>query len=239
MSGLVSAAALPLPVNTNAALGAPARAPGVVARRPGPTRLPLPRVLLCDLDGTLIDSMPTLAEIAAEVMEEIVRDAGHAGARALPGDLRAAVRRPARRDLPRRFAQPAGVRIRSRAASPPAVAPSRCRSRRAGRSRAFVASGCGLSVSSNNGYENVETFARASVFGFDLMLGFGGETGQRASPHFDATSRIFERRSPGDAVHRRLAARRRDCRARRGPLRGAWRRPSPRSASCSASRTRP
>src|SRR6478735_5503822 len=32
-------------------------------------RLPLPRVLLCDLDGTLIDSMPTLADLATEVME--------------------------------------------------------------------------------------------------------------------------------------------------------------------------
>src|SRR5215468_8813329 len=33
-------------------------------------RLPLPKVLLCDLDGTLIDSMPTLADLATEVMEE-------------------------------------------------------------------------------------------------------------------------------------------------------------------------
>src|SRR5579862_1222292 len=31
--------------------------------------LPVPRVLLCDLDGTLIDSMPTLADLATEVME--------------------------------------------------------------------------------------------------------------------------------------------------------------------------
>ena len=51
--------------------GAALRVPGGVARRPALTRLPLPRVLLCDLDGTLIDSMPTLAEIAAEVMEEV------------------------------------------------------------------------------------------------------------------------------------------------------------------------
>src|SRR5215469_6467607 len=51
--------------------GAALRAPGGVARRSPLGHLPLPRVVLCDLDGTLIDSMPTLAEIAAEVMEEV------------------------------------------------------------------------------------------------------------------------------------------------------------------------
>src|SRR4029079_17301195 len=42
-----------------------------VARRSPLGALPLPKVLLCDLDGTLIDSMPTLAEIATDVMEEV------------------------------------------------------------------------------------------------------------------------------------------------------------------------
>src|SRR3954471_23185223 len=41
-----------------------------VARLPAQARLPLPKVLLCDLDGTLIDSMPTLADLATEVIEE-------------------------------------------------------------------------------------------------------------------------------------------------------------------------
>src|SRR6476619_728665 len=41
-----------------------------VARLPVQARLALPRVLLCDLDGTLIDSMPTLADLATEVIEE-------------------------------------------------------------------------------------------------------------------------------------------------------------------------
>src|SRR5438477_1785922 len=40
-----------------------------VARLPAQARLALPKVLLCDLDGTLIDSMPTLADLATEVME--------------------------------------------------------------------------------------------------------------------------------------------------------------------------
>ena len=38
--------------------------------RDGASRLPLPKVLLCDLDGTLIDSMSTLADLATEVLEE-------------------------------------------------------------------------------------------------------------------------------------------------------------------------
>jgi hypothetical protein len=42
-----------------------------VARVPFAAPLPLPKVLLCDLDGTLIDSMPALAELATEVMEEV------------------------------------------------------------------------------------------------------------------------------------------------------------------------
>src|ERR1043166_3935452 len=45
----------------------PARATALPRRRAG---LPLPRVLLCDLDGTLIDTMPTLADLAAQVMAE-------------------------------------------------------------------------------------------------------------------------------------------------------------------------
>src|SRR5215471_10102025 len=41
-----------------------------VSRLPTQARLALPKVLLCDLDGTLIDSMPTLADLATEVIEE-------------------------------------------------------------------------------------------------------------------------------------------------------------------------
>jgi phosphoglycolate phosphatase-like HAD superfamily hydrolase len=46
-------------------------------------------------------------------------------------------------------------------------------------------------VSSNNGVENVDTFARASSFAFDLALGFGGGLA-KGRPHFDAVSRLFE-----------------------------------------------
>ncbi len=46
-----------------------ARSTGV-ARLPAQARLPLPKVLLCDLDGTLIDSMPTQRHDLLEVIED-------------------------------------------------------------------------------------------------------------------------------------------------------------------------
>src|SRR5262245_18700994 len=53
------------------ATGAPALKRSIgVSRLPAQARLALPKVLLCDLDGTLIDSMPTLADLATEVIEE-------------------------------------------------------------------------------------------------------------------------------------------------------------------------
>jgi len=204
MSGLVSAVALPLPLNSNAALSAPARAPGLVARRPGLARLPLPRVLLCDLDGTLIDSMPTLAEVAAEVMEEIyetpavlarelyLATCGLPFAGQLeeiyPGDLR-----NAQASEMFESAKPA----RCSAIQMPAETRRTLESLRA--------AGVRIVVSSNNGVENVETFARASDFKFDLTLGFGGGLA-KGRPHFDATSRLFqldrqEMLFVGDSLH--------------------------------------
>ncbi len=53
------------------------------------------------------------------------------------------------------------------------------------------ASGVRIVVSSNNGVDNVETFARGSDFGFDLTLGFGGGLA-KGRPHFDAVSRFFQ-----------------------------------------------
>jgi phosphoglycolate phosphatase-like HAD superfamily hydrolase len=170
--------------------GAALRVPGGVARRPALAQLPLPRVLLCDLDGTLIDSMPTLAEIAAEVMQEVF-DTPAILARELylatcglpfagqleeiyPGDQRNArasemfeSRKPARCS---RIQMPTETR------------------------RALEdlrAAGVRIVVSSNNGIENVETFAQGADFEFDLTLGFGGGLA-KGRPHFDAVSRFFE-----------------------------------------------
>src|ERR1700759_2102728 len=132
--------------------------------------LPLPRVLLCDLDGTLIDSMPTLADLATEVMESVygtpkilarelyLATCGLPFVKQLediyPGDPRNAGasdlfegRKPARCDL---IAMPQDTR------------------RALERLRDM---GVRIAVSSNNGVRNVETFARNAGFPFDLTLG--------------------------------------------------------------------
>ena len=175
-----------------------------VARGPVLAPLALPRILLCDLDGTLIDSMPTLAEIAAEVMAEVyatpavlarelyLATCGLPFAAQLeeiyPGDPRNAgasdtfeSRKPARCNA---IAMPAETR------------------RALGTLRK---GGVKIAVSSNNGIENVQAFARASRFPFDLVLGFGGGLA-KGRPHFDAASRFFgldrqEMLFVGDSLH--------------------------------------
>jgi phosphoglycolate phosphatase-like HAD superfamily hydrolase len=166
--------------------------------------LPVPRVLLCDLDGTLIDSMPTLADLATEVMESsygtprmLARElylatCGLPFIKQLediyPGDPRNAGasdlfegRKPARCDLIR---MPLETR------------------RALERLRVM---GVRIAVSSNNGVTNVDTFARNAAFPFDLALGFGGGLA-KGRPHIDATSRKFgvdrqEMLFVGDSLH--------------------------------------
>jgi phosphoglycolate phosphatase-like HAD superfamily hydrolase len=182
--------------------------PGLDAPGFAPVRalspLPVPRVLLCDLDGTLIDSMPTLADLATEVMEStygtpriLARElylatCGLPFIKQLddiyPGDPRNADasdlfegRKPARCDLIR---MPLETR------------------RALERLRGM---GVRIAVSSNNGVTNVDTFARNAAFPFDLALGFGGGLA-KGRPHIDATSRKFgvdrqEMLFVGDSLH--------------------------------------
>jgi len=166
--------------------------------------LPMPRVLLCDLDGTLIDSMPTLADLATEVMESTYGTPRMLGRELYlatcglpfekqleeiyPGDARNAGasdlfegRKPARCDL---------IRM-----------PQETR-RALDRMRAM---GVRVAVSSNNGTRNVETFALNAGYPFDLVLGFGGGLA-KGRPHIDATSRMFgvdrqEMLFIGDSLH--------------------------------------
>jgi phosphoglycolate phosphatase-like HAD superfamily hydrolase len=169
--------------------------------------LPMPRVLLCDLDGTLIDSMPTLADLATEVMTatygtpSILARELYLATCGLPfvkqleeiylGDPRNAGasdefegRKPERCDL---------IRM-----------PQETR-RALERLRGM---GVRIAVSSNNGVRNVETFARQTKnagFSFDLALGFGGGLA-KGRPHIDATSRAFgvdrqEMLFVGDSLH--------------------------------------
>jgi phosphoglycolate phosphatase-like HAD superfamily hydrolase len=185
--------------------GAPAGRPqSGVARGPVLSQLAMPKVLLCDLDGTLIDSMPTLAEIAAEVMDAVYGTPG-----VLARELYLATcGLPFAAQLEEIY--PGDPRNAAASETFESRKPARCNAiampietRRALES--LREGGVKIVVSSNNGVENVQTFARASRFEFDLALGFGGGLA-KGRPHFDATSRYFnidrqEMLFVGDSIH--------------------------------------
>ena len=178
-----------------------ARSSALPRRRTG---LPLPRVLLCDLDGTLIDTMPTLADLAAEVMSE-----AYAMPKSLARELYVATcGLPFFQQLEAICPQDlrnAGVSERFEAAKP-----ALCRSARmpADTRRALITlqgRGVRIVVSSNNGKENVEAFAAASGFAFDLVLGFG-EGLAKGGPHVARAEETFratrdEMMFIGDSLH--------------------------------------
>ena len=177
----------------------PAVAP---ARAYGP--LPLPRVLLCDLDGTLIDSMPTLADLATEVMESV-----YGTPRILARELYLATcGLPFIKQLEDIY--PGDPRNQGASDLFEGRKPARCdlirmpqETRRAlDRMRDM---GVHIAVSSNNGVTNVETFARNAGFPFDLVLGFGDGLA-KGRPHIDASARKFgvgrqEMLFVGDSLH--------------------------------------
>jgi phosphoglycolate phosphatase-like HAD superfamily hydrolase len=168
------------------------------------TGLPLPRVLLCDLDGTLIDTMPTLADLAADVMAE-----SYSMPRSLAHEMYVATC-----GLP--FFQqleaicPGDARNASVSARFEAAKPALCRSARmpADTRRALITlqgRGVHIVVSSNNGKENVDAFAEASGFAFDLVLGFGDGLA-KGGPHVSRAEETFRARRDemmfiGDSLH--------------------------------------
>jgi phosphoglycolate phosphatase-like HAD superfamily hydrolase len=173
-----------------------------------PTRafgpLPLPRVLLCDLDGTLIDSMPTLADLATEVMEST-----YGTPRSLGRELYLATcGLPFVKQLEEIY--PGDPRNVGASELFEGRKPERCdlirmsqETRRA--LERLHEMGVRIAVSSNNGVANVETFARNARFPFDLVLGFGDGLA-KGRPHIDATSRTFgidrqEMLFIGDSLH--------------------------------------
>ncbi len=184
-----------------AALGSTARE-AVSLRTLGP--LPLPKVLLCDLDGTLIDSMPTLADLATDVMEE-----SFGTPRVLARELYLATcGRPFIKQLEEIF--PGDPRNAAASAVFEGRKPARCSSiampldtRRA--LERLRARGVRIAVSSNNGIENVAQFASQADFRFDLVLGFGGGLA-KGKPHLDRSARMFkvdrqEMLFVGDSLH--------------------------------------
>jgi phosphoglycolate phosphatase-like HAD superfamily hydrolase len=185
-------------------LRADLRTSGEVARRPLPGPLPLPKVLLCDLDGTLIDSMPTLADIASEVMSEIYGTPG-----VLARELYVATcGLPFASQLEEIY--PGDPRNAGASEKFESAKPARCSAIQAAPDvrRALESlrrAGVRVVVSSNNGVENVNTFAAGSTFKFDLTLGFGGGLA-KGRPHFDEVSRFFaidrqEMLFVGDSLH--------------------------------------
>ena len=172
-----------------------------VALRPP---LPLPRALLCDLDGTLIDSMPTLADLATDVMERMFGTP-----RMLARELYLATcGLPFIKQLEEIF--PGDPRNPIASDLFEARKPARCNAIRmpAETRRALErmrARGVRIAVSSNNGTENVEAFVRIAYFTFDLVLGFGGGLA-KGRPHLDRTSSEFgigrqEMLFVGDSLH--------------------------------------
>jgi phosphoglycolate phosphatase-like HAD superfamily hydrolase len=175
-----------------------------IAHLPVPGRLPLPRALLCDLDGTLIDSMPTLADLATDVMEAI-----YGTPRLLARELYLATcGLPFVKQLEEIY--PGDPRNAGASDTFEGRKPERCdqirmpaETRRAlERMRSF---GVKIAVSSNNGLANVATFARNAAFSFDLVLGFGDGLA-KGRPHLDATTRAFgvgrqEMLFVGDSLH--------------------------------------
>jgi phosphoglycolate phosphatase-like HAD superfamily hydrolase len=176
----------------------------VAAAARGGGRLRLPRVLLCDLDGTLIDSMPVLADLATEVMGEIFGTPS-----ALARELYIATcGLPFVRQLEAVF--PGDPRNAEASDRFEARKPERCdRIRMAEevvRTLGEVkARGVSIVVSSNNGNRNVEAFAASADFSFDLVLGFGDGMG-KGRPHIERAEAVFgvdrsEMLFVGDSLH--------------------------------------
>jgi phosphoglycolate phosphatase-like HAD superfamily hydrolase len=165
---------------------ASATSPAEVSR----ARLPLPGVLLCDLDGTLIDTMPILADLAAEVLEQV-----HGLPRPLARDLYLSTSGiPFIRQLD--LICPGDARNAAASARFESEKPARCAAARlpADSRRALLelrARGARVVVSSNNGVPNVRAFAEVTDFPFDLVLGYDGNGLAKGRPHIACAAAVF------------------------------------------------
>jgi phosphoglycolate phosphatase-like HAD superfamily hydrolase len=179
-------------------------------RVPSPARtrivstLALPKVLLCDLDGTLIDTMPVLADLATEVM---------VGMYGIPKTLArelylATCGLPFIEQLEDIFPGDARNKVASDLFE--SGKPARCNSARMSvDTRAALVElrrrGVRIAVSSNNGRENVEAFAATADFSFDLVMGYGNGL-SKGRPHVQMVERAFgvgrgEMLFIGDSLH--------------------------------------
>ena len=174
------------------------------SRNRPPARLALPKVLLCDLDGTLIDTMPVLADLATEVM------VGTYGVpRALARELYLATcGLPFIGQLEEIF--PGDPRNRAASEEFEASKPGRCDQARMPADtlaalQAVRQLGVRIAVSSNNGRENVDRFASNADFQFELVMGYGNGLA-KGRPHVQMVERVFavgrgEMLFIGDSLH--------------------------------------
>jgi len=166
--------------------------------------LALPKVLLCDLDGTLIDTMPVLADLATEVI---------VGMYGIPKTLArelylATCGLPFVAQLEDIF--PGDARNATASDLFESAKPARCNSARMpADTRAALIElrrrGVRIAVSSNNGRQNVETFATTADFPFDLVMGYGNGLA-KGKPHVQMVERLFgvgrgEMLFVGDSLH--------------------------------------
>lgn len=150
-------------------------------------RLTLPEALVCDLDGTLVDTMPILADIAQENMADTYGTAVDVARERYLGTCGI----PFRQQL--EVIYPGDPRNDGCAARFEAAKPARCgQALMLPGTLAALGSlarrGVRVVVSSNNGIENVELFARVNPFPFALLCGFGGGA-HKGRPHFDRIER--------------------------------------------------
>jgi len=167
-------------------------------------RLALPKVLLCDLDGTLIDTMGVLADLATEVMV-----GAYGVPRALARELYLATcGLPFIGQLEEIY--PGDPRNRDASLLFESSKPGRCdQARMSADTVAALNSlrqmGVRIAVSSNNGRDNVERFASKAEFQFDLVMGYGNGLA-KGRPHVQMVERVFgfgrgEMLFIGDSLH--------------------------------------
>jgi phosphoglycolate phosphatase len=176
------------------------------ARQPLVQNVPefAPRAVVFDLDGTLVDTMPILADLASTVMAETYgtpRDRArelYLSTCGIPFLQQLGSIYP---DDPRNAEAAATFEAQKPAACGGALMPmdtvaalDRLRRR-----------GMVLAISSNNGTENVERFLDANRYRFDLALGFGDGM-FKGEPHFNRICEAFDLGRPelvfvGDSLH--------------------------------------
>ncbi len=151
--------------------------------------LPLPKVVLCDLDGTLIDTMPVLADLATDVLFEV-----YGMARGLARELYLTTcGLPFIKQLD--SICPGDPRNGYASDLFESRKPARCRAARMPEGTVRALSrlrerGVRIVVSSNNGTANVDAFAADARFPFDLVLGYGHGMA-KGKPHIEKAERTF------------------------------------------------